>query len=621
MKNIQQIYKRALWSCIILFLVKAAPIYTAAAYRELASNSQELVKKMIDEQQLTLLEVDQRALLKEKILGHIGNHDADFSPSSQSVAQILSRMSLEAAFESIKAKGAITPAITEYLRAYSSVIHRSEKFDRQEVRGLDDYDMWGNSSASIPEEAPIYSSSVNMHNKDAWRCISFLGEEEKLVIGFEARLLKESVLLSALTQDRETNVLTINKMLTPMSLKELYFALEASADNNLEAYLTSKNESELIKIANTANYLEIQKLYEAVTDHVAQIIAKDSTPATSFAQMLFDSETSLKGSMKKNVQEELQDTLPKNIIDDIVRKIGFKLSTKYIDTTTEDQEQPYGSLFKGSNNSADGKFSFSLHCNTFEPAAIVSNRNKALVHKLDWIQRGNNKDYPNAWSKDSKKFSLGSRNGTIGIFQVDTWECIHKLVGHTQNISTTIWSNDGLLLASAAAGDGTVRIWNTITGKLLQTLDTHAIQIDFSPDSRYLASASSDGKINTWDVSTGKLIQTLVLGNSWIIDYIKDNIRHTSAWRRETLGNHISWLPDGLKVRIDQNLRYTYKVYEDRGANPTSTEKDSSETLRTYYIYEHETFEQKQERVYRFIQRVALADAQQEKRKSSCVIN
>ena len=243
----------------MLFLVKAAPIYTAAAYRELASNSQELVKKMIDEQQLTLLEVDQRALLKEKILGHIGNHDADFSPSSQSAAQILSRMSLEAAFDSIKTKGTITPAITEYLRAYSSVIHRSEKFDRQEFRGLDDYDMWGNSSASIPEEAPIYSSSVNMHNKDAWRCISFLGEEEKLVIGFEARLLKESVLLSALTQDRETNVLTINKMLTPMSLKELYFALEASADNNLEAYLTSKNESELIKIANVAHYLDIKK--------------------------------------------------------------------------------------------------------------------------------------------------------------------------------------------------------------------------------------------------------------------------------------------------------------------------------------------------------------------------
>ena len=126
MKNLQQIYKRALWGCIILFLVKPVPVYTASAYRESASTSQELVKKMIEGQQLTSLEVDKRALLKENILGHIGNHDADFCLSSQSAAQILSTMSLEAAFDSIKTKGAITPAITEYLRIRSNSLSKTE---------------------------------------------------------------------------------------------------------------------------------------------------------------------------------------------------------------------------------------------------------------------------------------------------------------------------------------------------------------------------------------------------------------------------------------------------------------------------------------------------------------
>ena len=606
MKNLQQIYKRALWSCIILFLIKPAPVYTASAYRESASTSQELVKKMLERQQLTPLEVDKRALLKEKILGHIGNHDADFSPSSQSAAQILSRMSLEAAFESIKAKGAITPAITEYLRAYSSVIHRSEKFDRQEVRGLDDYDMWGNSSASIPEEAPIYSSSVNMHNKDAGRCVSFLGEEDKSVIGFEARLLKESGLLSTLRQDKETNLLAINKMLTPISLKELYFALEASADNNLEAYLTSKNESELIKIANTTHYLEIQKLYEAVTDHVARIIAEDSTPATSFAQIFFDSGTSITGSMKKNVQEKLQDILPKNIIDDIVQKIGFKFSGKCRENKANYNEN-HVILFRD-NVSPDRKFRVYCNENHFEPVLIYSNVGKIqpLAHRLDWTQKSSEGKNV-AWSADSKKFSLGSDNGRVGIFEADTWEPIQILMGHTKNVEKTVWSSNELLLASAS-NDGTICIWNTIAGNLLHTLN-HAktVAICFAPNNRYLASASSDGMICIWNVSNGKLVYK----------ELTDSI----IGKRSI----ITWLPDSLKIASE--VATEYKIYaESYGLHGSVNRTDTGQTRTTLWVqfhtWESETFEQKKERVYRFIQRAVQADTKQAKaQSSSCVIN
>ena len=624
MKNIQHIYKRALWGCIILLLVKPLPVYTASAYKESVSTSQALVKKMVEGQQLTSLEVDKRALLKKKILGHIGNHDADFSPSSQSAAQILSRMSLEAAFDSIKTKGTITPAITEYLRAYSSVIHRSEKFDRQEFRGLDDYDMWGNSSASIPEEAPIYSSSVNMHNKDAWRCISFLGEEEKLVIGFEARLLKESVLLSSLVEDRETSVLTINKTLTQITLKELYFVLETVANStkeSLDQYLALKNEGELIKIANTAHYLEIHKLYEDVTDHVARIIAEDSTPATSFTQMFFDSGTSLTGSMKKNVQEELQDILPKNIIDDIVRKIGFKFSKKS-NVKRERRHSSSGNLSEAIKDTISPDATFRIDCdkNNFELTSVYSNGDQKLIHTLDWFQKSSNDVVNTAWSPNNKQFSLGSSNGKIGIFQIDTWDRIQTLVGHTDYVSKTTWSLDGLFLASASH-DGTIRIWNTVTGNLLHTLKTDAVAIHFAPNGKYLASAIKGGTVHIWNVSTGKLVHTLVFEHS--------SIGVESEWepnRYLSMGVAIQWLPDSLKIFSKVGSTYISTYYRQSYPDFISEGDPTIEINKSFWTeihsFESETLEQKQERVYRFIERAAQADAKQGKStSSSCVIN
>ena len=621
MKNIQQTCKRAFLSCMLLLSVVPLEFYAAAAYVRVAANDQELLNKMATGQRLTDQEIGIRDRLKRHILD-LGVNNAHIS---ESVEQILSTMTLDQAFSSIKNKGTLTPLLAEYLSAVLVTITKSEQLDVQEIRSLDDYDASGNYSPLSPEETAI-SSSVNIHNNDAGRCVAFLGEEDKRVIGFEAILLKESGLLRTLAEDKETKVLSINKMLTHISLEELYFVLETVANSTKESlyqYLASKSEAELIKIANTAHYLDIHKLYEAVTDRLADIIAEDNTPATTFAQIFFDSGTSITGSMKKNTQEELQAVLPEDIIDDIARKIGFKFTGKYIDTTVEDQKKPYSSFSKESYNSPDGKFRISLDFYHFKPARIISNESGKLIHTLDWIQLGSYEDYAAAWSTDSKKFSLGSRNGVVGIFQADTWECIQTLVGHTKYVNKTIWSTDGLLLASTSTGDGTVRIWNTITGKLLRTLETSATQIDFSPNNRYLASTSIDGKINIWDISTGKLIQTLVFENP-SIDFVKNFILLGTIFKKpEILEIRISWLPKGLKFYLRQELRYTEKVYERSGPYDNIRERDATKTWEKYYICESETFEQKQERVYRLIQRAAIAAAKQTKSEPSrsCIIN
>jgi WD40 repeat protein len=68
-------------------------------------------------------------------------------------------------------------------------------------------------------------------------------------------------------------------------------------------------------------------------------------------------------------------------------------------------------------------------------------------------------------------------------------------------------SPDRKLLATPGWTDGTVRLWDVDTGRMLRRLEGHRTPprgIVFSADGRLLASASTDGQVKLWDVSAAK---------------------------------------------------------------------------------------------------------------------
>ena len=77
-------------------------------------------------------------------------------------------------------------------------------------------------------------------------------------------------------------------------------------------------------------------------------------------------------------------------------------------------------------------------------------------------------------------------------------------------------SPEGPLLASGGR-DGTVHLWDWMTGEMLQSIRAHkkgTNTVAFSLDGKLLASAGNDGMVRLWDAKTGEL-QTEMIGGSY----------------------------------------------------------------------------------------------------------
>jgi WD40 repeat protein len=85
-----------------------------------------------------------------------------------------------------------------------------------------------------------------------------------------------------------------------------------------------------------------------------------------------------------------------------------------------------------------------------------------------------------------------------------------SLTGHKRYIYFSCFSPNGNLVATAS-DDGTAKLWEATTGKLMATLP-HAhdvLHVDFSPDSKLLATACADFSAQIWQVQPTKLLHKL----------------------------------------------------------------------------------------------------------------
>ncbi len=142
-----------------------------------------------------------------------------------------------------------------------------------------------------------------------------------------------------------------------------------------------------------------------------------------------------------------------------------------------------------------------------------------------------------AFAPDSKTWAYADRHDkTIPLYDVGSGKEIRRFEGHSKAAQTVAFSPDGKTLASTSQ-DGTLRFWDTATGKLLpQQGKFYADYLTYFPDGKSLLGCA--GVLRRYDIAVGKQVPTPEdppRGSSWNVDYF------------------VALSPDGSQLVVAQN--------------------------------------------------------------------
>ncbi|MEV6105924.1 WD40 repeat domain-containing protein [Streptomyces sp. NPDC051940] len=119
-----------------------------------------------------------------------------------------------------------------------------------------------------------------------------------------------------------------------------------------------------------------------------------------------------------------------------------------------------------------------------------------------------------AFSPDGSLVATGSYDSTVRIWDAVTGQLLQDLTGHLHPVNGVAFSPDGTCVASGA-DDDTVRICEVGSGSVRLVITGHAGWVNmvaFSPDGTRLATAGEDGTARIWDTATGQQLRVLVDG-------------------------------------------------------------------------------------------------------------
>lgn len=134
------------------------------------------------------------------------------------------------------------------------------------------------------------------------------------------------------------------------------------------------------------------------------------------------------------------------------------------------------------------------------------------------------------------------------------------LRGHSESVDSVAYSSDGKRLATAS-GDGTVKVWDTDTGKEMLTLHAYSAPVHsvaWSPDGKRLATGNDDKRARVWDAATGKELLILRGHNGAVLS--------------------VAWSPDGKQLGTASDDR-TAKVWDAASGREVRTLRGHSESV------------------------------------------
>ncbi len=139
-----------------------------------------------------------------------------------------------------------------------------------------------------------------------------------------------------------------------------------------------------------------------------------------------------------------------------------------------------------------------------------------------------------AYSPDGRMIATMSLHQDVKLWDADTGELLHTLVGVDDFGACVVFSPDGSILAGAYSTQ--VVLWDVPSGEIITILsggsqegvagyNVGVGQISFSPDGKYIATANMDGASTIWDIGTSSKVLSLMAAETLppkAIDYSPD---------------------------------------------------------------------------------------------------
>jgi len=100
----------------------------------------------------------------------------------------------------------------------------------------------------------------------------------------------------------------------------------------------------------------------------------------------------------------------------------------------------------------------------------------------------------------------GSDDGTVKVWEMESGRLLRSLEGHTGGVNAVVVSPDGRTIVSGSR-DSTVKVWDAESGLLMRTLEGHTGEVwvvAVSPDGLFIISSSDDHTLRAWDLESGE---------------------------------------------------------------------------------------------------------------------
>ncbi len=121
-----------------------------------------------------------------------------------------------------------------------------------------------------------------------------------------------------------------------------------------------------------------------------------------------------------------------------------------------------------------------------------------------------------AYSPDGEHVLSGGEDGTLRLWETATGREVRTFTGHKAGVTSVAFSPDGATAVSGS-NDSTLRLWDVASGRELRATDGLGWKIAgvaLSADGKFVASAADDNQVKLWSVPKLELVRTFA-GHGW----------------------------------------------------------------------------------------------------------